>query len=126
MFEPFAQCAIETEYVGRRNALAIRRVGNHNGFLFGLLELLDGLRCDGHVVGYSGCFGVGLCYGHGVAVEVVGIDMVGKFAFFGIVVVDLVEELFVEILPVFKGVFDAEHTGSNVAGYQRCFDGNST
>ena len=126
MLQAFANHLIGVEQIGRGDALAIGRIGHHQGRLGRLLEVLEVLQLNGDGLRQSCCTYVQTGLGHSLRVDVVAIDVVVAIAFLRVVVVYLVEELLVEVGPFLEGKLLAEQAGTHVAGDEGCLDEQRT
>ena len=108
--------------VGCGDALAVRGIGDEDGRLGGLGEVLEILLLHGDGLGEA----CGLCVEaggvDGLHVDVVAIDVVAELFFARVVVVDFIEEVFVEVGPFLEGKFLAEDAGRHVVGNEGCLD----
>ena len=123
MFQPFAYHRVEAQQVVRGYALAIRRIGDDDRFPGGLLELLEGLLLQHHVLADAG----GLYVAHGYLVcfriVVVAVNLMSELTLLTVVVVEGVEQFLVEVHPLLESEFLAEYTRSDVAGDESRLDG---
>ena len=123
MLQPFANHAIGAQQVGRRDTLAIRRVGHHDGRLLWLREVLEVLLVDGDVGRESGSLHIQAGRVDSFHVDIVAIDVVLELAFGRVVIIDTVEEVGIEVGPLLEGKFLAEESRRHVAGYKCSLDG---
>ena len=96
MLEPLADGAVQAQEVVGSDALAIGRVGHHDGTLGRLHEVGHIAVLNGDVLGEARCTHIVGGDIHRLPVDVVAVDMVGKLALGRVVVVYLVEKLLVE------------------------------
>ena len=122
MLQALAQGAIHGVEVGRRQALAIGRVGNHDGRRGGLGELAYVLLLQNDTIGHAGAFGVSRGSLDGRQVQVVAIYLVVEGALLRVVVVDAVEQIAVEVLPPLKAEALAKHARIDVSGHESGLD----
>ena len=119
LFEPGTDGLVEVEDVVGGDALAIRRVGDHDGRLLRLLKLIEVLLHDVHHLVHSSRASIVDCRGHGVAVDVVSIDFVVELPLLAVVVVDPLQEVFIEVFPAFESKLLPEHTRIDIEGDER-------
>ena len=123
MLQALAYHAVGVEQVGCGDTFAVRRVGDDDGLVLGLHEVLKVLLLDGDAAGESGCLDVGASRVHGLEVDVVAVDMVLELTLLRVVVIDTVEELLVEVGPFLEGILLAEESRGHVACDESCLDG---
>ena len=122
LLKGFAEEAVDLTEVFGAQTLAVRWVSDHNGRLFGLDKIANVALLHRDEVAHAGSFGVGLrCLNSG-KVEVVAVNVVGKFALLAVVVEDGAQEFGIEVFPVLKTKLFAEDTGEDVARHQSGFD----
>ena len=115
MFEALAQRPVKPEQVGRHEALPVGRIGHHQGGLGRLRELLQGAARHADAVRHTRTLGVGYRGVDGGLIEVVPIYFMVELAFLGVVVVNTVEQVAVEIAPLLESERLAEDAGIDVA-----------
>ena len=126
MLQAFANHLVQAQQVGRRDALAIRRIHNHDALLLRSLEILEVLLCYGNVLAQSGCLYIGRCNLHGMAVDVISIDVVLEFMLVAVILINAVKEFAVKVGPLLKGIFLTEHTGADASGNQSRLNGKGS
>ena len=102
VLQSFTYHFIGTQEVGRGDAFAIGRIGDHDTLVGRLREILEVLLLNGNDVTQSGGLHILQCRIHGFDVNVVAIDMVFELAFLALVVIDIVEEVGIEVRPFLK------------------------
>ena len=122
MLQSFANHLIGTQQVVGRYALAVWRIGHQNALVLRLHEVLEVLLFNGDVVGETSGLDVQTGGVDSLDVHVVTVDVVVELALLGIVIVNLVEQLRIEVRPLLEGIFLAEQTGCHVAGNQCSLD----
>ena len=122
MFQAFANHLVGGQQVGSRNTLTIGWVGNHNAGVQGLLEVLEVLFCHRDIIGQSCCLDIHACGVDSFDIYIVAVDVVVERSLLGVVIINLVEELRVEVGPLLKGELLAEQTWCHVAGDKGSLD----
>ena len=125
VLQPLANHAIGVEQVGRGDALAVGRVGDDDGFLLRLGEVLEVLLLDGDAIAESCRLHILAGGVHGLEIHVVAVDVVAELALLRVVVVNLVEQLCVEVGPFLEGIFLSEEAGGHVSGDEGGLDEQS-
>ena len=87
MLQALAYHAVGVEQVGCGDTFAIGRVGDDDGLVLGLHEVLKVLLLDGDAAGESGCLDVGASRVHGLVVDVVAVDMVAERLLLRVIVI---------------------------------------
>ena len=138
---------VQAQQVGRRDALAIRRIrddeevraslvacrrrGDAPGLVGSSIHDRGGQRklrltevglLDGDVLSQARSLHVASRDAHSLRVVVATIDVMGELALAGVVVVDALEEFAVEVGPLLEGIALTEHARSDAASDQRCLD----
>ena len=122
LLKGFAEEAVDLTEVFRTQPLAVGWIGDHDGRLFGLDKIANVALLHRDEVAHAGGFGVGLrCLNSG-KVEVVAVNVVGKFALLAVVVEDGAQEFGIEVFPILKTKLFTENTGEDVARHQSGFD----
>ena len=116
MLQPLTYHFIGTQQVGRRDAFAVRWIGHHDALLLRLLEVLEVLLLHRDAVGQPGCLHVQASRVDGLHVDVVAVDMVFELPLLRVVIVDAVEEVGIEVGPLFEGILLAEQAGCHILG----------
>ena len=126
MFQTLANHGVKAQQVVGRDTLTVGRIGDDDGFLRRLLELLERLQLQYHVLAYAGSLYI-VC-GNFVCLRavVVTVYLMRKFTFLAVVIVYRVEQLLVKIHPLLESELLAEYARSDVACNQRRFDGNGS
>ena len=81
MLQSFANHAIGSQQVRRRDAFAIRRIGHQDALLLGLFEVLEVLLFHGDVSRQSGSARIQSSGVHRLHVDIIAINMVFELAF---------------------------------------------
>ena len=123
MLQAFTNHLIQSQEVVCRDTFSIRRIGNDDTLFLRLFKLLESLDLQFNILAQSGCLHVTYRYFIGLRVIVITINLMRKFTFVGVIVIDGIEQVLIEVIPFFKSKLLAEHTGSDVACYQCRFDG---
>ena len=126
VFQAFAYHPVQAQEVVRRDAFAIRRVGDDDALFPWLLELLERLQLQRDFLAEASCLYIAGSYFVGLRVVVISINPMVEFTFCGVVVVDGVEQVLVEVHPFFESKFLAEHPRSDVSGDECRFDRDGT
>ena len=124
VFQAFSERVIDVQDVGRRQAFAIRRVGDDDGRVFWFDELADVALLNADDVGHAGAFRVVACRFNGVHVQVVAQDAVCKLPFCRVIVVDGVEKVAVEVFPFLETETLAEYAWIDVTCHECRLDQN--
>ena len=119
VLQPLANHLVGSQQVGRRDALAVGRIGHQYAFLLGLLEVLEVLLGHGDVVRQSGRLDIDAGGIDSLDVHVIPVDMMVERTLPRVVVVYLVEEVGIEVRPLLKGKLLAEESRRHVAGDER-------
>ena len=128
VLQALANHLVGLKQVGRRDALAVGRVGDHQslgGITVGVsavlyaLKVLEVLLRYGDIGREAGGLHVVSGHIHGLVVDVVAVDMVAERLLLRVIVIYLVEEFLVEVCPFLEGILLPEHSRSDVACYQR-------
>ena len=110
MLQLLANHLVGGQQVRCGNTLTIRRIGNDDGWPGRFFEVLKVLLFNGDGFGQSSCFYIEAGGINCLHVDVIAIDMMVELLFLGIVVIDFIEKVFVEVGPFLKGKFLAENT----------------
>ena len=115
MFQTLANHGVKAQQVVGRDTLTVGRIGDDDGFLRRLLELLERLQLQYHVLAYAGSLYI-VC-GNFVCLRavVVTVYLMRKFTFLAVVIVYRVEQLLVKIHPLLESELLAEYARSDVA-----------
>ena len=115
-FEPVADGVVEFVDVLILQSLAIGRIGDQHALFGRFLPVGDRSLREFNHLAQSGAFHIGLCNGNGLDRHVGTVDFVLKIPLLGIVVVDVVKQLFIVVAPVLEGIFLAIHARIDVGG----------
>ncbi len=126
LLETLTYHLVGVQEVRGRDALAVWRVHHDDALLCWLGEVLEVLLGDGDILAQSGSTNVEVSCVYSLHVNIVTIDMVLKLALLRVIVIDHVEEILVEIVPLLEGKLLAEYTWRDVAGDEGSFDGDGT
>ena len=126
LLEALTDHLVGVQEVRGRDALAVWRVHHDDALLGRLGEVLEVLLGDGDILAQSGSTHVEISCIDSLHVNIVTIDMVLELALLRVVVIDHVEEILVEIVPLLEGKLLAEYTWRDVAGDEGSFDGDGT
>jgi len=126
LLEALTYHLVGVQEVRGRDALAVWRVHHDDALLCWLGEVLEVLLGDGDVLAKTGSTNVEISCVYSLHVNIVTIDMVLKLALLRVIVIDHVEEILVEIVPLLEGKLLAEYTWRDVAGDEGSFDGDGT
>ena len=92
-----------TQQVGRRDTLAIGRIGDDDTLVFGLCEVFEILLSYGDVTGQTGCLDIEACCVDCLDVDVIAVDVVIELALLRVVIIYFIEQVSVEVRPLLKG-----------------------
>ena len=123
MLESFAYHLVQPQKVGSGDALAVWGIGDDDALFLGLGKVLEVLQGDCHLLAQTSSLHVACGYLHRLSVVVVAVDMVLKLLLPAVVLVYALKELAIEVGPLLKRIFLAEHTGSYATRYQRRLHG---
>ena len=117
MFQPFAYHLIQTQQVVCRDAFTVRRIRDDDTLFGRLFKLLERLDTQYNVFAHSRRLYVMRGYFVRFRVIVVSVNLVCKFAFLRVIIINVVEKFLVEVFPLLESKFFAENPRSNVSGY---------
>ena len=123
MLESLAYHLVQPQKVGSRDTLSVWRIGDDDALFLGLGEVLEVLQGYGHLLAQSCRLHVAGGYLHRLAVVVVAVDMVLKLLLPAVVLVYALKELAIEVGPLLKRIFLAEHARCYATRYQRRLHG---
>ena len=122
MFQAFANHLVGGQQVGGRNTFSVGWVGNDDAGVQGLLEILEVLLCHRDVAGQSRSLDIHACGVDSFDIYIVAVDVVVERSLLGVVIINLVEELRVEVGPLLKGELLAEQTRCHITGDKGSLD----
>ena len=126
MLQSFTDHLVSTQQVGCRNALAVWRVHHDDALLLRLHEVLEVALLYRDVAGQSCRTHIQTGGIHSLHVDVVAVDVMVELPFLRIVIIDIIEQVAVEVLPLLEGKLLAEQSRSHIAGYQGSLDEQRT
>ena len=126
LLEALAYHLVGVQEVRGRDALTVWRVHHDDALLCWLGEVLEVLLGDGDILAKTGSTYVEISCIDSLHVNIVTIDMVLELALLRVVVINHIEEILVEIVPLLEGKLLAEYTWRDVAGDEGSFDGDGT
>ena len=126
LLEALTYHLVGVQEVRGRDALTVWRVHHDDALLCWLGEVLEVLLGDGDILAQSGSTHVEVGCVHRLHIYIISVDVVLELALLRVVVIDHVEEILVEIVPLLEGKLLAEYTWRDVAGDEGSFDGDGT
>ena len=126
LLEALTYHLVGVQEVRGRDALTVWRVHHDDALLCWLCEVLEVLLGDGDILAQSGSTHVEVGCVHRLHIYIISVDVVLELALLRVVVIDHVEEILVEIVPLLEGKLLAEYTWRDVAGDEGSFDGDGT
>ncbi len=116
VFELLAYKAVQSLHVVGADALAVGGIGHQDATLGGLVPLREGTGVELDHAAHTGAADVLRGDINGAGRHIGADDLMGELAFAGVVVVEAVEKLGVEVLPVLEGEVAAVDTRVDVCG----------
>ncbi len=126
LLEALTNHLVGVQEVRGRDALAVWRVHHDDALLCWLGEVLEVLLGDGDILAQTGSTYVEISCVYSLHINIVTIDMVLELTLLRVVVINHIEEILVEIVPLLEGKLLAEYTWRDVAGDEGSFDGDGT
>ena len=126
LLEALTYHLVGVQEVRGRDALAVWRVHHDDALLCWLGEVLEVLLGDGDILAQSGSTNIEVGCVHRLHIYIISVNVVLELALLRVVVIDHVEEILVEIVPLLEGKLLAEYTWRDVAGDEGSFDGDGT
>ena len=126
LLEALANHLVSIQEVRGRDTLTVWRVHHDDALLCWLSEVLEVLLCDGDILAQSGCTHVEVGSVHSLHIYIITVDMVLELAFLRVIVVNHVEEILIEIVPLLEGKLLAEYTWRDVTGNEGSLDSDGT
>ena len=124
--ESLADHLVGVQQVRGRDALAVWRVHHDDALLGRLCEVLEILLGDGDILAQTGCTHVEVGSVHRLHIYIISVDVVLELALLRVVVIDHIEEILVEIVPLLEGKLLAEYTWRDVACDEGSLDGDGS
>ena len=121
MLESLAYHLVGCKEVGRGDTLTVWRIHNEETLVGRTLKVLEVSLLHCHIFCKAGSSYVQTCGVYSLHVDVVAIDVMVELTLIGIVVVDAVEQVGIEIVPLLESELLAEYARTHVVGYQGCF-----
>ena len=124
MLELLANHLVQTQEVRSRDTLAIRRIGDDDGLLARLGEILEILQDNIDVLAQTGSLNIVGGNLHGLTIVVIAVDVVLELTLTAVIIVYAAEEFRIKVRPFLESILLAEDTRRNTTRYECSLDGN--